>query len=135
MTRGGLALCVVTLAGCVARPVACPLPGQVPMQVVDLFFGRDIAGRGPVTDAEWDDFAAKDLTARFPDGFTVFAARGQWLNPQTGVIGREASRMVRVAVPVGADVAARVEAVSAAYRTRFHQVAVGVVSSMACARF
>jgi hypothetical protein len=133
--RGVFVACVVLLAGCAARPATCPLAGQVPMQVVDLFFGRDIAGRGPVTEAEWDDFAAKDLTARFPDGFTVFDARGQWLNPQTGVIGREASRMVRVAVPAGADMAPRVEAVSAAYRTRFHQVAVGVVSAEACARF
>jgi hypothetical protein len=136
MRAVALAVGVALLAGGCAVPAPpCLLAGQQRMQVIDLFFGRDIAGRGPVTDAEWDDFAARVLTPRFPDGFTVFDAHGQWLNPQTGTIGREASRMVRVAVPLGADVSARVEAVSDAYKVRFRQVAVGVVSSVACARF
>jgi hypothetical protein len=92
-------------------------------------------GRAPVSEAEWADFAAREVTPRFPDGFTVFNARGQWLNPGTGMIGHEASWVVRVVVPPGDDVAGKVEAVSAAYRTRFAQFAVGVVSGAACARF
>jgi hypothetical protein len=133
MMRGLVLL--LLLGGCAAAPMPCLLAGQTRMEVVDLYFGRDIVGRGPVTEAEWDDFAAREITPRFPDGFTVFDARGQWLNPATGVIGRETSWMVRVAVPVRGDVAAKVEVVSAAYRIRFKQVAVGVVSGEACARF
>lgn len=127
---------VLLLGGCgVGGTPRCLLAGQTRMEVVDLYFGRDIAGRGPVTAAEWDDFAAREITPRFADGFTVFDARGQWMNPRTWVIGREASWVVRVAVPVGVDVSGRVEAVSAAYRVRFRQVAVGVVSGEACGRF
>jgi len=134
-TLDALAIGVLLLGGCASGAGPCLLAGQTRMEVVDLYFGRDIGERGEVTEAEWDDFAARVLTPRFPNGFTVFDTRGQWLNPATGAIGREASRMVRVAVPLGAEVAARVEAVSDAYKTRFRQVAVGVVSSLACARF
>ncbi len=126
---------LLLLGGCASGGSPCLLAGQTHMEVVDLYFGRDIMARPPVSDAAWNDFTAREITPRFPDGFTVFDARGQWLNPRTGVIGREASWMVRVAAPIGADVARKVEAVSAAYRARFAQVAVGVVSGEACARF
>jgi hypothetical protein len=88
-----------------------------------------------VSEAEWAEFAAREITPRFPDGFSVFDVRGQWLNPRTRAIGREDSKMVRVVVPGGGDLGARVEAVSLAYRRRFHQEAVGVVSSAVCAAF
>jgi len=45
---------------------ACLLPQQKPMLVAELFFGRNIAGRAPVSEAEWDDFVARVVTAEFP---------------------------------------------------------------------
>jgi hypothetical protein len=63
------------LAAAIATaPAQCPLPNQAPMVVTQLFFGRDIEGRGPLTDAEWSDFAANILARDFPDGFTVNGA-------------------------------------------------------------
>jgi hypothetical protein len=120
------------------RPAAvasCLLPAQRPMLEIDFFFGRDIEGRKPLTDAEWAAFAAAELTPRFPDGFTVLDGHGQWLNPQTHTIGGEGSKLVRAVVTPGPDVAAKVEAVSLAYRQQFHQVAVGVVTAPVCAAF
>ena len=127
-------LLAVLVGGC-AQEHACLLAGQSRMVVVDMYFGRAIPGGGVVRDAEWDRFAAQEITRRFPEGFTVFDARGQWMSLVSGKISREASRVVRVAVAPGGSVAERVEAVAASYRTRFKQESVGVVSSEACGRF
>ena len=81
------------------------------MLAVDMFFGRDIAGRAPVSDAEWTGFAGTEVTPRFPEGFTVVQGSGQWLNPATHSIGREASIVVRAVVVPAPDLAARVRAV------------------------
>ncbi len=53
------------------------------MLVAELFFGRNIRGRAPLTEAEWRAFAAEIVTPNFPDGFTVFDGDGQWQNPAT----------------------------------------------------
>jgi len=116
-------------------PGACVLPTQKPMIEVDFYFGRDVAGRAGVTDAEWEDFAAREITPRFSDGFTMLDAQGQWRNPQSGTVTREASKLVRVIAPGGGNLSARVEAVALAYRQRFHQDAVGVASAAVCAAF
>ena len=62
------------------------------MLVAELFFGRDIAGRAPLSEAEWRAFAAEIVTPNFPDGFTAFDAEGQWRNPATGTIARDRQR-------------------------------------------
>jgi len=105
------------------------------MILIDLYFGRDIVRRAPVTDAEWAGFARTQITPRFPDGFTVIDAHGQWLNPDTHTIGAEATKIVRIAVPANANLPARVNAITEAYRTQFHQLAVGVASQEACGAF
>jgi hypothetical protein len=68
-----------------ALPYTCLLPEEQRMLVAELFFSRSIKGRGPLSDAEWTEFAAQTITPNFPDGFTVFDGEGQWRNPQTGV--------------------------------------------------
>ncbi len=134
-------IAAIALAACLggsqafSQPSPCPLPGQKPMLVAQLFFGRSIAGRGPLTDREWSSFAAKVLTPNFPDGFTAYDAGGQWLNSETRGIVRERSKVVIVAVPSDASVAARIAAVSDAYRAQFRQLSVGVITETACAAF
>lgn len=123
------------LSGCAPPVVTCLLPAQQTMQMIDLYFGRDIEGRAPLTDAEWANFTRQEITPRFPDGFTVIDATGQWLNPDTHIIGGEASKVVRIAAPYDAGLAARVSAVTGAYRRQFHQRAVGITSAPVCAAF
>lgn len=118
-----------------AQPSPCPLAGQKPMLVAQLFFGRSIPHRAPLTDAEWARFAANVLTPNFPDGFTAYDADGQWFDPMVKRIVRERSKVVLVAVPNDLSIAARFAAVSDAYRTQFHQVSVGVITGTACAEF
>ena len=106
------------------------------MLVAELFFGRDKAGRQVVSDAEWADFLRRVLTPQFPDGLTVFDGYGQWRNPATGVIGRSPDvKIVLIAVPRAPELAGRFTAVIDAYKARFRQQSVGVITRDACASF
>ncbi len=105
------------------------------MLVAEVFFGRRIAGRAPLTDVEWAEFAAQTVTPAFPDGFTVFDGEGQWRNPRTGSIARDPTKILLVAVKRGPDLAQRLAAVIDAYKTRFRQQSVGVITRDSCAAF
>jgi hypothetical protein len=105
------------------------------MAMAELFFGRDIPGRGPISDGEWRMFAAKTLSHYFPDGFTAYDGAGQWMDPARHRIVREKSKIVQVVADDDASFAAKITAVAEAYKTRFRQQSVGVVTSTVCAAF
>jgi hypothetical protein len=105
------------------------------MLVAELFFGRGIKGRGPLTDAEWAEFAAQTVTPNFPDGFTVFDGEGQWRNPQTGDVAHDPTKILLVAAKREPDLSRRLSAVIDAYKTKFHQQSVGLITRDACAAF
>ena len=105
------------------------------MLVAELFFGRAIPGRTPLTEAEWAAFAADAITPNFPDGFTVFDGEGQWQDPKTGHIGRERTKILLVAAHRDPSLAGRLEAVIDAYKMRFHQQSVGIITRDSCAAF
>lgn len=105
------------------------------MPVAELFFGRGIKGRAPLTDAEWAEFTAQTITPNFPDGFTVFDGEGQWRNPQTGHIAHDPTKIVLVAAKRTPDLAQRLSAVIDAYKARFHQQSVGLITRDSCAAF
>ena len=106
------------------------------MLVAELFFGRDKVGRKVVSDAEWSEFLAKTVTPNFPDGLTVFDGYGQWRNPATGVIGRSPSvKIVLIAAKRSPELAARLNTVMDAYKARFRQQSVGIITRDSCAAF
>jgi hypothetical protein len=106
------------------------------MLVAELFFGRDRAGRKLVSDAEWADFLATVVTPQFPDGLTVFDGYGQWRNPATGIIGRSPHvKVVLIAAKRSPDLAGRFIAVMDAYKARFQQQSVGIITRDSCAAF
>jgi uncharacterized protein DUF3574 len=105
------------------------------MLVAELFFGRRITGGGFVSDAEWTKFTAEVVTPNFPDGFTAFDASGQWRNSQTGAIARDPTKVLIVAAQRSPNLASRLQAVIDAYRTRYRQQSVGIVTRDSCASF
>jgi Protein of unknown function (DUF3574) len=105
------------------------------MLVAELFFGRRIKGREPLTDAEWAEFAAQTVTPNFPDGFTVFDGEGQWRTPQTGHVAHDPTKILLVAAKREPDLARRLSAVIYAYKTKFHQQSVGLITRDSCAAF
>jgi hypothetical protein len=133
--RIAIALFLLTLSGCaLSTPDVCPT-GQQPLQVDELFFGRNIKGHAPVTDAQWQAFADDVLAKQFPDGFTVTEAMGSWHDPATGQTVHEPSKVVTIAAPSSRPLAAAIDSVTAAYRTMFHQSSVGIISRDACGAF
>jgi hypothetical protein len=138
-----VATTVLVLVGCAGssgsplQPAvySCLLPAEARTLVAELFFGRGIKGREPLTDAEWAEFAAQTITPNFPDGFTVFDGEGQWRNPQTGHIAGTRTKILLVAARRTPDLAQRLSAVIDAYKTRFHQESVGVITRDACSVF
>jgi len=105
------------------------------MLVAELFFGRTIRGRAPLSDAEWTEFAGQAITRNFPDGFTVFDGEGQWRNPQTGHIAHEPTKILLIAAKRTPDLARRLSAVIDIYKARFHQQSVGLITRDSCANF
>jgi hypothetical protein len=117
------------------QPYSCLLAAEKRMLVAELFFGRDISGRPALSETEWGAFAADTITANFPDGFTVFDGEGQWRNPASGTITRQPTKVLLVAAPRGPDLAPRLSAVIEAYKARFGQQSVGVITRDSCAAF
>jgi len=133
-----MAAALLVLAGCahrLHRDAACPLASQQKMVMAELFFGRDVAGRAPVSDAEWTEFSARVIGAQFPDGFTVYDGEGHWRDNKTAAIVRERSKVVRVAALPSVDLAGKLTAVMEAYKAQFNQIAVGILTSRACGAF
>jgi hypothetical protein len=132
------ALSIVLLAAAMnanAQTESCPLSGQKPMIVVQLFFGLSVPHRGPLTAKEWNSFLQQTVTPRFPEGFTVYDAYGQSWNPVTRSVGREKTKVVLIAVVDIAPARAKIAEVADQYRATFHQRSVGVVTSPACGAF
>jgi hypothetical protein len=134
-----LVLLVVVLAGPVfAAPPSrtdCLLSAQKPMVSAQLFFGRDIAGRAPLSDTEWSDFAEHVIAMQFSGGFTVSNGEGDWRDPRTNKTIHEKTKIVEIAVAPSPDLPRRLDAVMKTYRIRFHQQSVGLVTSIVCGAF
>ncbi|HEX3953150.1 MAG TPA: DUF3574 domain-containing protein [Stellaceae bacterium] len=136
------ALAPVVLPGCAApaadtstTPYTCLLPSEHRMLVAELFFGRNIRGRAPLSDAEWADFATQIVTSQFPDGFTAMDGSGQWQNPATRQIAHEPTKILLIAADRAADLAQRLTTVIDAYKERYHQQSVGIITRDSCGAF
>ncbi len=122
----------VLLAASVA---ACPLPSEQKMVEAELFFGRDIEGSGLVGDAQWSDFVSGVVARNFPDGFTVTDGDGEWRDPKSLKVVHEPSKILLVAAKPSPGLKEKLQAVIDAYKTRFHQQSVGVITREVCAAF
>ena len=81
---GAFALLIMTMP-VLAQGIACSDPQQ-PMLEIDLVFGRNIGGELGVTEQQWTDFVAAEITPHFPQGLTIDDAVGQWRDPDKNTI-------------------------------------------------
>ncbi len=127
---GGILL-ALAVAGCASvQQPACPA-GQERLKTAQLFFGREVDGKPSVSEADFHRFVEEELTPRFPDGLTVLNAGGQWRASDNPLV-REASKVVLIVLPAKGDPSARIDAVQGAYRKRFRQESVLVLTQASC---
>jgi hypothetical protein len=124
------ALLLTLTVSAAAQPDLQCSGNQKSWMVAELLFGRS-----NVSDAAWDHFLTAEVTPRFPDGLTVYDARGQWRNPQTKKISRERSKVVMIAMPPADDNQTQLSAIIEAYKTRFKQQSVGLIVRPSCVSF
>jgi hypothetical protein len=88
-----------------------------------LFCGRTIPGGGVVTDEDWSAFVREVVTPRFPDGFTVWRAEGQW-RERDGTLAREPVMIIEILHPLSLELDRKIGEIADEYRQRFRQEAV-----------
>ena len=95
----------------------------------ELFFGMDKPTDGTVSEDAWQKFLADIVTPRFPEGFTVDDALGQYLDGKTLV--REKSKQLILIYPRKSKTASsrKIEEIRAAYIKAFDQKSVLRVDS------
>jgi len=123
----------LTLAVLLATAACAPAiqsGGLQPVVTERLYFGRNVGQTLGVTDSAWAVFVTGVVNARLPNGFTFWAATGEW----RGADGRsthEPSFVLEVVHPARSATAdAAIAAIIAEYKRRFGQESVlRVVSS------
>jgi hypothetical protein len=98
-----------------------------------IYFGS-AKPTGVVTSEEWAEFLRSSVTPRFPQGFSVWQAAGQWQGAD-GAIVREDSFVLSLVHPEDEHSEGSVRAIAAEYKSRFEQEAVLRVKSHGCASF
>ena len=125
-------LTLLALGACAtpSEPI-CRAPLK-PAIEVDLYFGRDIGGRAEVSDADWVEFLADEVTPRFPDGLSVSEVSGQYREPGGRIIHERGKRLVVVVFDAPAH-AGKIRAIVDTYKTRFGQHSLLRVERSICA--
>ena len=106
---------------------------STPQLRTTLYFGL-ARPKGAVSELEWQLFLRDEVTKRFPDGFTVWEAEGQWRTP-AGNIDHEGSKVLLLVHPETAQARQSVQEVIASYRRLFEQESVLWESSRVCGAF
>lgn len=127
------ALLVLAAAGC-AGPSFEPTPGTQTLVRSELYFGRLRPDGTVVSDAEWRTFVAEEITPRFPDGFTVFDALGQYRG-RDGQIVSEPTKVLLIVHGPDARLRGSVQELRDLYRRLFQQESVLLIESPARAGF
>lgn len=132
----GLAVATMALAlgGCVTTGApACP-PGGSEKVIAELLFGRNIGHRLGVSERDFARFVDTEVTPRFPNGLTILDTRGQYRLAGGGLV-REPGKMIVIVLGEEVRDLPRLAEVASAYRRRFAQDSVGIVTRRACVAF
>lgn len=124
---------VLALAGCapVNRPDCAAGEGR---SVSELLYFGTAKPDGVLTAEEWSEFLQTSVTPRFPRGFTVWTASGQWRGAD-GVVVREGSFVLNLIHPNDEHSERAIRTIASEYKARFGQEAVLRVKNHVCTSF
>ena len=91
-----------------------------------LYFGLALENGGEVSEEAWRVFLAREVTPRFPDGFTVADAYGQWRDPSLADAPsiREKTKLLIIVHPGTEETDAAITEIKSLYKSRFGQKSV-----------
>jgi hypothetical protein len=89
----------------------------------DLYFGRNFASGGEVTEAEFQAFIDAEITPQFPDGLTVYATDRQFLD-NTGNLIQEPSQVMTLIFEDTLENQAKIDRIRESYQQQFQQESV-----------
>ena len=124
----------VVMGACAGNARSTCAEGTEHFVKYELFMGLDSQSGEVVADEAWNTFLEDSVTPRFPDGLTVFDARGQWRNSE-GLVLKERSKVLVILVPAGEDGMRLTGEIADEYKLRFNQESVLNVVSDVCATF
>lgn len=110
------------------------IPTAKPVTRTELFFGLRKPNGTEVNNAEFQGFLDREVTPRFPDGFTVISGRGQFKDAR-GAILQERSKLLVLLYPSAANRSQQIEQIRKAYITAFQQQSVLRADNLSCAAF
>lgn len=105
-----------------------------PMTQTTLYFGLNRPQGAAISETEWQSFVDEQVTPRFQDGLTVFAAKGQWMG-NDGKLARENSKALLLIHTQNQTSEQKIEALRTLYKQRFTQDAVMRVDNPVCVAF
>ncbi|MCU1774294.1 DUF3574 domain-containing protein [Pseudomonas sp. 13B_3.2_Bac1] len=128
-----LAALFVAVAGCASPPAVsvhtkdptsstlqgdATRPAQAQWIRTELYFsvGTVDGKEGAVSPARWREFLDKEVTSRFPDGFTVFDAYGQWRDHGAKEPERLSTKVIVILHENNPQNAGNIEAIRLAYK-------------------
>ena len=94
-----------------------------------LYCGLSIPSGGEISEAEVEAFLDEVVETRFPEGYTVFRARGMWKG------GEEQTLVLEIVHPYGPRFDTNVRQIADEYRRRFRQQSVLRVTTPAVMEF
>lgn len=128
-------LLALALVACAHKPVPAVVPASAAPTLqgdaahpgltrgwVDtkLYFGLGPADRPEqgVSEADWRSFLDREVTPRFPDGFSVLDVYGQWQGKNETAPERLRTKMLIVDYPDTAENRAKVDAIRTAWKQK-----------------
>lgn len=114
----------MVLGGAAASAAAADSPDSSLWKRTELFFGTSKPNGGEVSEKEFADFSAKDITPRFPDGFTQLEGTGQWRSGTGAVIREHSIVLVVLYSPANQHANEDLEQIRTDYKHLFDQESV-----------
>lgn len=113
-----------TASAAAPQPIREPScsPSSAAQVRTTLYFGL-ARPKGSVSELEWQTFLRDEVTARFPEGLTVWEAEGQWRRSD-GEIGHERTKVLLLVHSDTPGARESVQTVITHYRRKFDQESV-----------
>jgi hypothetical protein len=110
------------------------LPGKR-FNRTELFLGLSRTHGSTIADTEFQRFVDAEIAPRFPDGFTVVAANGQFKDAHGATVRETARVLVVIYPPDDGRASVSLENIRASYKAKYQQHSVLRVDGEACASY